>query len=54
LVPFVPDWRWGLEGETSAWYPTMQLFRQPVRGDWKSPIEKVRLELAAMAAQVGK
>ena len=32
LIPFVPDWRWGLaeiEGDKSPWYPTMQLFRQP-------------------------
>ena len=27
LLPFVPDWRWGLEGETTPWYPTMRLWR---------------------------
>jgi len=30
----VPDWRWLLEGEDCAWYPTMRVFRQTRRGDW--------------------
>lgn len=32
----VPEWRWQLAGETTPWYPTMRLFRQPVIGDWPS------------------
>jgi ADP-heptose:LPS heptosyltransferase len=45
LLPFVPDWRWGLDSETTPWYPTMRLFRQPSRGDWHSVIERVASEL---------
>ncbi|MBM4146648.1 MAG: tetratricopeptide repeat protein [Nitrospira sp.] len=41
LLPFVPDWRWMLNREDSPWYPTMRLFRQPSRGDWKSILENV-------------
>ena len=41
LLPKVPDWRWGLEGETTFWYPTMRLFRQKNRGDWNEVIERV-------------
>ncbi|MEI8196354.1 MAG: tetratricopeptide repeat protein [Phycisphaerae bacterium] len=41
LLPFVPDWRWLMEREDSPWYPTMRLFRQRVRGDWGSVIDKV-------------
>jgi tetratricopeptide (TPR) repeat protein len=45
LVPFVPDWRWGFEGGTTPWYPTMRLFRQPALGDWGSVVADVAREL---------
>jgi len=45
LLPFIPDWRWGLEGERTPWYPTMHLFRQPGVGDWDSVIPHVIREL---------
>ena len=41
LLPKVPDWRWGLEGDTSFWYPTMRVFRQIERGNWNEVIERV-------------
>ena len=41
LVPFCPDFRWLLETESSPWYPTMRLFRQPAPGDWNSVFQKV-------------
>jgi hypothetical protein len=46
LVPFSPDWRWTLAGESSRWYPTARLFRQPSLGDWDSVVERLRGELA--------
>jgi tetratricopeptide (TPR) repeat protein len=45
LVPFSPDWRWTLSGETSGWYPTARLFRQPSLGDWDSVLERLYSEL---------
>ena len=50
LLPFSPDWRWTLEGESSRWYPSARLFRQPVLGDWGSVIERVCSELERFGA----
>jgi hypothetical protein len=50
LLPFSPDWRWTLEGESSRWYPSARLFRQPVLGDWGNVIERVRSELERFGA----
>lgn len=35
----VPEWRWGLRGNTTPWYPSLRLFRQNVQADWASVIE---------------
>ena len=31
-----PDWRWMQDGDTTPWYSTMRLFRQPTFDDWDS------------------
>lgn len=41
LLQALPEWRWGLEGETSFWYPSMRLFRQAEPGNWAELIERV-------------
>ncbi len=50
LIPFVPDWRWTLNGETSPWYPAARLFRQTVLGDWDAVIARVAAELERFIA----
>ena len=41
LLHKVPDWRWGLEGDTTFWYPSMRLFRQTERGNWHGVMKRV-------------
>lgn len=38
-LAYVPDWRWGMTGDRSEWYPTMRLFRQTRRADWPTVFE---------------
>lgn len=45
MCAYDPDFRWGLEGETTPWYPSMKIFRQPKVRDWKSVIDRVWEEL---------
>ncbi len=40
-LPRVPDWRWGMAGETTPWYPTMRLFRQHRAGDWDGVFDRI-------------
>jgi len=47
LLPFAPDWRWGIAGDRTPWYPTARLFRQPAIGDWESAVARLRETLAA-------
>ena len=41
LLHKVPDWRWGMEGDTTFWYPSMRLFRQRERGNWSEVMDRV-------------
>jgi len=46
----IPDWRWMLEREDSAWYPTARLFRQTREGEW----DDVFAEIAAAARNMAE
>ncbi len=48
LLGTVPEWRWGLEGETTPWYPTMRLFRAERQGGWAALMEQVAVELEGL------
>ena len=38
LLPWIAEWRWRLQGETTPWYPSATLLRQPVESDWDSVV----------------
>jgi|ERR1700728_3970608 len=42
LLPYAADWRWGESGETTPWYDSARLFRQPDFGVWPSAASWVR------------
>ena len=50
MLPFAPDWRWTLNGESSPWYPQARLFRQSALGDWPGAIATLCAELARFVA----
>lgn len=41
LNAFATDWRWLLDRDSSPWYSSARLFRQPSRGDWDSVTQKI-------------
>jgi hypothetical protein len=48
LLKTVPEWRWGLEGENTFWYPSMRLFRQKHIGAWAAVLDEVGTALRTL------
>ena len=38
---YAVDWRWLTDRDSSPWYPSAKLFRQPAMGDWASVTKKI-------------
>ena len=49
LLAFVPDFRWGLTEDTTPWYPSAKLLRQPGIGDWDPVVAAARVEIDRLA-----
>ena len=45
LLRDIPFWYWGLNGESTFWYPSMRLFRQQERHNWDEVIEKISIAM---------
>ena len=44
------EWRWGTDGETTRWYGSARLIRQPRPTDWLSMLQSVQESLETLAA----
>jgi Tfp pilus assembly protein PilF len=49
-LQYAPDWRWRTSGETTAWYPTMRLFRQQSLNDWRPVFHEIATNLKRLIA----
>lgn len=47
LLQLNPNWRWGIEDETSYWYPSVQLIRNRELGRWGKALEQAVQRLRA-------
>lgn len=45
MLQHVPDWRWGLTGTTTPWYPQTTLIRPRAWNDWESVVETLHVEI---------
>jgi hypothetical protein len=43
---FAPCWRWMLNRDSSPWYSTMRIFRQPAQDDWTTVTNKIQQYLS--------
>jgi tetratricopeptide (TPR) repeat protein len=51
MLPYKPDYRWQLDRDDSAWYPTARLFREASTGDYAGVIDRVRDALIERIAE---
>lgn len=51
LLAHVPDWRWGVDGDETIWYPSLKLFRQDRPGDWSDAIARI---IAVLDVKIGE
>lgn len=47
MIPFIPEWRYGVTGDAMPWYKSVKLFRQRERGAWAPVIDAVGKALDA-------
>jgi tetratricopeptide (TPR) repeat protein len=50
LVSPNPEWRWGLAGERSQWFPEFVVYRQEPGGGWAAALRALQSDLSAALA----
>jgi hypothetical protein len=51
-LPFIPDYRWGLSGDRTPWFPGVRCFRQPEPGDWRRVFARMAEQLRSTLAHI--
>jgi tetratricopeptide (TPR) repeat protein len=51
MLPSAPEFRWGLEGDTTPWYPSMKLYRKTRWDDWATVVERVKADLESLVSE---
>lgn len=46
LTPYSPNWRYGVQGETMPWYPSLRLIRHIAPADWTNTLKTLLQSLA--------
>jgi tetratricopeptide (TPR) repeat protein len=54
LLSNAADWRWGLHGTSTEWYPSAKLFRQTTPADWSEVMTNISQELQRQIVQSGE
>jgi len=51
VMVFTPaEWRWGLQGSSTPWFPNFVLYRASAGRDWSNALSRLRSDLEASAA----
>jgi tetratricopeptide (TPR) repeat protein len=50
-VAYNSDWRWTLEGDKTAWYDSMKLYRQTEKNNWEDVFERMQKDLNEIVLQ---
>ena len=53
LLPYVPDWRWGLGRKDCPWYSSASLYRQTLPGSWLEPLNEITKDLTKLIKERG-
>jgi ADP-heptose:LPS heptosyltransferase len=53
LLQHDADWRWQRTGETSPWYPSMRIFRQPEPDNWGAAVLSAQAALVDVQSRFG-
>jgi tetratricopeptide (TPR) repeat protein len=48
MLDSLPDFRWMLDRTDSPWYPTVTLYRKPLRGNWTSVLNQISKNLTKL------